>query len=83
MSKNRTGKWGMRRKDIMMSSDEEKEKVYEEINDLYLQRKTGKIREHKSGFPAVSVDCEDIHIITDIISLEQWWEKNKIKGSSN
>ncbi len=83
MSKNRTGKWGMRRKDIMMSSDEEKEKVYEEINDLYLQRKTGKIREHKSGFPAVTVDCEDIHIITNIISLEQWWEKNKIKGSSN
>ncbi len=73
----------MRRKDIMMSSDEEKEKVYEEINDLYLQRKTVKIREHKSGFPAVTVDCEDIHIITDIISLEQWWAKNKIKGSNN
>jgi hypothetical protein len=42
-----------------------------------------KIRKHKSGFPAVTVDCEDIHIITDIISLEQWWEKNKIKGSNN
>lgn len=73
----------MKRKDIMMGFDEEKEKVYEEINDLYLQRKTVKIRERKSGFPAVTVDCEDIHIITDIISLEQWWAKDKIKGSSN
>ena len=66
-----------------MNPDEEKEKTYEEISGLYLQGKTVKIREHKSGFPAVTVDCEDIHIITDIISLEQWWAKNKIKGSSN
>jgi len=35
----------------------------------------------QSGFPAVTVDCEDIDILTDIISLEQWWAKKK-KGRS-
>ena len=70
----------MRRKDIMLSPDEEKEKVYEQINELYLQGKAVKLREHKSGFPAVTVDCEDIHIITDCISLEQWWAKKKREG---
>ncbi len=69
----------MRRKDIMMESDEEKEKVYDQIHDLYLQGKAIKLREHGSGFPAVTVDCEDIHIITDCISLEQWWAKKKIE----
>ena len=75
----------MKHKDIMLDPDEEKERVYEQINVFYLQGKPVKVREHKSGFPAVTVDCEDIHIITDIISLEQWWEKkkNKIKGSNN
>ena len=61
----------MRRKDIMMSPDEEKEKVYDQIHALYHQGKEARIREHRSGFPAVTVDCEDIHILTDIISLEQ------------
>ncbi len=69
----------MKRKDIMMESDEEKEKVYDQIHDLYLQGKAIKLREHGSGFPAVTVDCEDIHIITDCISLEQWWAKKKIE----
>jgi hypothetical protein len=57
--------------------DEEKEKVYEQIHALYLQGKSVKVKEHKSGFPAVTVDCEDIHILTDIISLEHWWAKKK------
>ena len=69
----------MRRKDIMMSPDEEKEKVYDQIHALYHQGKEARIREHRSGFPAVTVDCEDIHILTDIISLEQWWAKKKTK----
>jgi len=72
----------VRRKDIMMSPDEEKEKVYEQINDLYLQGKAITVREHRSGFPAVSVDAGDIHIITDCISLEQWWTKKKTKERS-
>ena len=70
----------MRRKDIRLDSDEEKEKVYEQINDLYLQGKAVSVKEHKSGFPAVTVDCEDIHILTDCISLEQWWAKKKRGG---
>ena len=67
----------MRHKDIMLDSDEEKEKVCEEIHDLFLQGKHVKVKEHKSGFPAVTVDCEDIHILTDILSLEQWWANKK------
>jgi hypothetical protein len=30
------------------------------------------LHEHKTGFPSVMVDCEDVHILTDIRSLEQW-----------
>ena len=67
----------MRRKDIRLDPDEEKEKVYDQVNEQYLKGKPITVREHKSGFPAVSVDCEGIHIITDIISLEQWWAKKK------
>ncbi len=70
----------MERKDIRLDPDEEKEKVYEEIHALFLQGKGVKVREHKSGFPAVTVDCEDFHLLTDIISLEQWWKKGKEKG---
>ena len=67
----------MRHEDIKLAQDEEKEKVYEKINDLFLQGKPVNVKEHKSGFPTVTVDCEDIHILTDIISLEQWWAKKK------
>ena len=67
----------MRRKDMRIEPGEDKEKVYEQIHAHYLQGKSIKVKEHKSGFPAVTVDCEDIHILTDIISLEQWWAKKK------
>ena len=69
----------MKHKDIMLDPDEEKEKVYEQINALYLQGKPIKVRQHRSGFPAVTIDAEDIHILTDCISLEQWWAKKKTK----
>ncbi len=71
----------MRHKDILLDADEEKGKVYEQINNLFLQGKYVKVKEHKSGFPAVTVDCEDIHILTDIISLEQWCAKKKKERS--
>ena len=67
----------MRRKDILLESDEEKEKVYDQIQAYYLTGKPVSMKEHKSGFPAVTVDCEDIHILTDILSIEQWWAKLK------
>lgn len=71
----------MKHEDIILDQEEEKGKVYEKINDLFLQGKPVKVKEHKSGFPAVTVDCEDIHILTDIISLEQWWVKKKQERS--
>ncbi len=65
------------RKDIRLQPDKEKEKVYEEIHSLFLQGKKVQMEEHKSGFPAVTVDCEDIHILTDILSVERWWQMKK------
>jgi len=67
------------RKDIRLSPDEEKEKVYEEIDKLHKQGKGVTTKAHKSGFPAITVDCQDIHILTDILSLEQWRAKTKQK----
>ena len=64
-------------KDIRLKPDEAKEKVYCQIQALYLTGKAVSMKEHKSGFPAVIVDCEDIHILTDILSIEQWWAKLK------
>lgn len=71
-------------KDIRLQSDEEKEKVYEQIEALYLQGKEVKVKEHKSGFPAITVDCGDIHILTDCISAELWRKKKRRgNGRSN
>ena len=65
---------------IMLKPDEEKEKIYDQIEALYNQGKKPKVKQHRSGFPAVTVDCEDIHILTDILSLEEWRRKNPRKG---
>ena len=67
------------RKGIMLDPDAEKEKVYEEVHALFLQGKAIKVREHKSGFPAITIDAEDIHILTDILSLEQWWHQKELR----
>lgn len=64
-------------KNIMSQPDEEKEKVYEQIEALYLQGKEVKIKEHRSGFPAITVDCGDIHILTDCLSAEMWRKKKR------
>jgi len=64
-------------RDMLLDSDEDKERAYEQIHAFYRQGKSVKVREHESGFPAVTVDCENIHILTDIISLEKWWAKKK------
>jgi len=68
------------RKDIMLDPDAKKEKVYEQVHTLFLQGKAIKVKEHKSGFPAVTIDAEDIHILTDIFSLELWWKRTKAKS---
>lgn len=69
----------MIRDDIRLKPNEEKEEVYCRIQAHYLTGKPAAMKEHKSGFPAVTVDCEDIHILTDILSIEQWWAKLKAR----
>ena len=63
----------MSREDIRLKASQEKVQIYEQIHNLFRQGKVVRLEEHKSGFPAITVDCEDIHILTDILSLEQWW----------
>ena len=58
--------------DLRGESDEKKYAKYEEIEALYNQGKNVVTREHKSGFPTITIDCEDIHIITDCLSAEAW-----------
>ena len=70
----------MERKDLRGKASQEIVKVYEDIHSLFLQGKEVKVSEHKSGFPAITIDCEDIHILTDILSLEQWWAIKKQEG---
>lgn len=65
------------RKDIRSEDVQEKERVYEQVHALYLQGKPITVEAHNSGFPAVTIDCEDIHVITDILSLEDWWRTTK------
>ena len=63
--------------DIRAASDEEKYKYYEEVDALYKQGKKVKVREHKDGFPTVTVDCENIHLLTDILTLEEFHRKKR------
>ena len=58
--------------DLMGESDEVKYAKYEEIEALFKQGKKVTTKEHKSGFPAITIDCEEIHIITDCLSAEKW-----------
>ena len=67
----------MLREDLRGKPYEEKVRRYEELHHLFLQGKKVKVREHKSGFPAVTVDCEEIHLLTDILSIEQWYPGKK------
>lgn len=73
----------MKRRDIMELPDEEKAKIYEQIDQLYRKGSKVELREHRSGFPAITVDCEDIHILTDCLSLELWWKVFNKKGRQN
>lgn len=63
----------MKRENIMLSPTEDKETVYLRINTLWQMGLPVTLQQHRSGFPAVTVDCGDEHILTDILSLEQWW----------
>jgi hypothetical protein len=65
------------RKGLMLAPVLVKEQTYEEIHKLYKSGIPVSLKEHRSGFPAVTVDCGDIHILTDCLSLEDWWAKKK------
>jgi hypothetical protein len=67
-------------KDIRLASVSVKEEIYQEIRNLYKSGASVSMKEHPSGFPAVTVDCGEIHILTDILSLEEWWAKMKSTG---
>ena len=67
----------IKRKNIMLAPLLDKEESYEEIHKLYKSGVSVSVKEHRSGFPAVTVDCGDIHILTDCLSLEEWWGKMK------
>jgi len=72
----------MTRRDIRLASDEVKRETYELIDGLYEMGIPVSVKAHKSGFPAVTVDCGEVHILTDILSIEEWWnEKRKDKAS--
>ena len=63
----------IRRQDIRDSRDDEKAAIYEAVHCRWMEGERGVVREHRSGFPAVTVDCGDIHILSDVLSLEAWW----------
>ena len=63
----------MKRKDLRLETEEEKEKIYDHIRTLFLQGEPIKLQVHKSGFPAVTVDCYNIHITSDWSNIEAWW----------
>jgi len=70
----------VKRKDVRLAPALLKEETYEEIHKLYKSGTPGSMKEHPSGFPAVIVDCGEIHILTDILSLEEWWASMKSTG---
>jgi len=70
----------IRRKNIMSAPFLEKERVYEEIHKLYKSGVPVSTKQHWSGFPAMTIDCGDIHIRTDCLSVEEWWAKVQKEG---
>jgi len=75
MSRKHKDRFRLERRDIMGKPDEEKLTVYDEITNRHLTGVPVKSREHRSGFPAITVDCGDIHILTDCLSVEAYWHK--------
>ena len=63
-------------KDIRREPVAVKRGLYDDIEARYLRGAKVTLRDHGSGFPAVVVICEDVRIITDILSLEEWRRDN-------
>ena len=58
--------------DIIDSPKEEKFSWYEKIGKDAIGVK---VKEHKSGFPAITIDYERIHLLTDVFSVEEWFKR--------
>jgi len=55
--------------------DEFKFKLYDHLHSLWRKGQEIHKSEDKSGFPAITIDCGDIHVLTDCLSLESWWRR--------
>ena len=70
-------------KNIEAWPDEQKDKLYARIERLWLDGIPVKTKEHKSGFPAITIDVEaedaHIHVITDVISAEGWRHEHPVE----
>lgn len=61
-------------KDIRLLLQEKKYEIYDKIG---ISAKGVKVKEHNSGFPTIIIDYKDFHLLTDCLSLEEWWLKRK------
>jgi hypothetical protein len=63
-------------KDIMLESEEEKFAEYERIG---VDAKGVEVKEHRSGFPAITISYEEkgIYLKTDVLSLEKWFGQKR------
>jgi len=64
----------IKRVNIMNRPEDEKREIYQRIHTQWLKGVPVTLEQHRSGFPAVTVDCGEDHILTDILSLEEWWK---------
>jgi len=61
------------RQNILLEPDPVKFQIYETIHARWQAGATVRMEEDRSGVPAIRIDCEEISILTDILSLERWW----------
>lgn len=61
-------------KDIRLLPQKKKYELYDKIG---LDAKKVKIKEHSSGLLAITIDCKDLHVLTDYSSLMEWWLERK------
>lgn len=70
----------MKCEDIRLLS---KEKKYEAYNKIGREAKGVRVKEHESGFPAITIDYKNLHFLTDCLSVEEWWKEQKCERRKN
>ena len=53
-----------------------KEEKFERYEKIGKDAVGVKVEEHKSGFPAITIDYERIHLLTDVFSVEEWFKRS-------